>query len=68
MAVNVKQAKFKKALLTSDTITEAFKQVGIAEHTAYKYLADEELRKGRINGIKCETSKLYESIANKWND
>lgn len=78
MALNAKQVKFMKALLTSDTITEAYKQAGIAEHTAYKYLADEEFNKEyteqkreslrhvstRLNDIALRSIAILDEIAN----
>lgn len=78
MALNAKQVKFMKALLTSDTITEAYKQAGIAEHTAYKYLADEEFSKEyteqkreslrhvstRLNDIALRSIAILDEIAN----
>ena len=78
MALNAKQVKFMKALLTSDTITEAYKQAGIAEHTAYKYLADEEFSKEyteqkraslrhvstRLNEIALRSIAILDEIAN----
>ena len=78
MALNAKQVKFMKALLMSDTITEAYKQAGIAEHTAYKYLADEEFNKEyteqkraslrhvstRLNEIALRSIAILDEIAN----
>lgn len=78
MALNAKQVKFMKALLMSDTITEAYKQAGIAEHTAYKYLADEEFSKEyteqkreslrhvstRLNEIALRSIAILDEIAN----
>lgn len=78
MALNAKQVKFMKALLMSDTITEAYKQAGIAEHTAYKYLADEEFNKEyteqkreslrhvstRLNDIALRSIAILDEIAN----
>lgn len=78
MALNAKQVKFMKALLMSDTITEAYKQAGIAEHTAYKYLADEEFSKEyteqkreslrhvstRLNDIALRSIAILDEIAN----
>ena len=78
MALNAKQVSFMKALLTSDTITEAYKKAGIAEHTAYKYLADEEFSKEyteqkraslrhvstRLNEIALRSIAILDEIAN----
>src|SRR5699024_1521438 len=78
MALNAKQVKFMKALLMSDTITEAYKQAGLAEHTAYKYLADEEFSKEyteqkreslrhvstRLNEIALRSIAILDEIAN----
>lgn len=78
MALNAKQVKFMKALLMSDTITEAYKQAGIAEHTAYKYLADDEFSKEyaeqkreslrhvstRLNEIALRSIAILDEIAN----
>lgn len=78
MALNAKQVSFMKALLTSGTIKEAHEKAGIAEHTAYKYLADEEFSKEyteqkraslrhvstRLNDIALRSIAILDEIAN----
>src|SRR5699024_6034100 len=78
MALSQRQTNFMKALLTSGSVKEAYEEAGIAEHTAYKYLRDEEFSKEyteqkreslrhvstRLNDIALRSIAVLDEIAN----
>jgi hypothetical protein len=63
--INPKQEKFIMALMATNTTEEAYKQVGIGQSTAYKYMADpsfkEEYLRMRRETMQQVTSKLQQS-------
>lgn len=78
MKLNAKQVLFLKALLTSGTVKEAYEKAGIAEHTAYKYLSDDDFNKEyteqkraslrhvstRLNDIALRSIAILDEVAN----
>lgn len=78
MALNSRQIQFMKALLVKPTIKEAYQEAGIAENTAYKYLADPDFSKEyteqkreslrhvstRLNDIALRSIAILDEVAN----